>query len=168
MNSGAPRTGTMDTSYRMKRVRRENTDLEMKLRRALWARGVRYRIHPQTIEGRPDIGVASRRIAVFVDGCFWHGCPICRDIPKTHRDFWKSKFRYNRARRLKVRRILHQAGWTVLEIWGHEIEKDLSRVVERVALAFGSPNRKAACRARCGFGSLSSPLGGSPRSRGPF
>lgn len=132
----------MNTSERMKRVGRADTDLELTLRKALWSRGIRYRVHPPGVDGRPDIAARARRVAVFIDGCFWHGCPRCKDYPKTNRRFWGAKFRYNRARRKQVRRELEGQGWRVVEVWGHEIVEDLDATVARVAQAIaGGPRR---------------------------
>ena len=125
----------LDVSARMKRVRRDDTALELELRRALWARGVRYRVRPKGVEGRPDIGVKGRRVAVFIDGCFWHGCPTCKDYPRSNRKFWEAKFRYNRARRKQVRQVLERTGWRVVEAWEHDIRRDLDSAVRRVARA---------------------------------
>lgn len=129
----------MDTSARMKRVRRNDTGLELEVRRALWKRGVPYRVHPKGIVGRPDIGLKGRKVAVFIDGCFWHGCPVCKDYPTTHRDFWRRKFQVNRARRRKVRRALQQAGWVIVEVWGHEVAQDIDSASNRVAQAMKRP-----------------------------
>jgi len=123
------------TSERMARVRRKDTPIELILRRAVWARGARFRLHLQNVPGRPDFGNRRRRVAVFVDGCFWHGCPICRDFPTNNRRLWEQKFRYNRERRLKVRTVLERDGWTVVEVWGHEIWKNLEETADRVAQA---------------------------------
>jgi DNA mismatch endonuclease (patch repair protein) len=78
------------------------------------ARGVAFRV-------RPDFVFRSRRIAMFVDGCFWHGCPRHGTRPKGNAAFWRAKFRRNRARDLRDTRNLRRAGWTVVRLWEHEL-----------------------------------------------
>jgi DNA mismatch endonuclease (patch repair protein) len=119
----------------MKRVRQSDTVLELTFRRALWAHGLRYRIHLNGVEGKPDLGLRGRRVAVFIDGCFWHGCPTCKNCPATNHKFWVQKFQYNRERRVEVKAKLERMGWTVVEVWGHEIERNLDVAVDRVASA---------------------------------
>lgn len=129
----------MKTSVRMGRVRHFDTPIEVTLRRAVWAQGVRFRTHLKGIPGRPDFGLKTRKVAVFVDGCFWHGCPKCKNLPTTHQEFWREKVAYNQARRRHVRLALEKAGWQIVEVWGHEIERDIERVADRVCKALRSP-----------------------------
>ena len=79
----------------MSRIRGKDTKPELAVRRILWKLGLRYRVHDRTVLGTPDISNKRRRLAVFVDGCFWHGCPVCYREPKTNRDFWRSKISRN-------------------------------------------------------------------------
>src|SRR6266568_5079236 len=81
----------------MSRVRQRGTDLERRLRSALRERGLRYRSNAR-LPGTPDIIIRAGKIAVFVDGCFWHGCPLHGTMPKTNRHFWRLKIRRNRER----------------------------------------------------------------------
>ena len=104
----------------MSRVRSKDTKPEIAVRRILWKRGLRYRLHDRTLPGTPDISNRKRRLAVFVDGCFWHGCPRCYAEPKTNVGFWREKVRRNRARRDAVRADLAERGFRVVEIWEHE------------------------------------------------
>jgi DNA mismatch endonuclease, patch repair protein len=137
MERNDQRKRPMDTSSRMRRVRRRDTNLELKVSRALRARGVRFRTHLAGVTGSPDLGLKGKRVAVFIDGCFWHGCPACRDFPVSNREFWEGKFRLNQERRNMVRAALKAEGWTVVEVWGHEVTSDLPRVVSRLARALG-------------------------------
>lgn len=92
-----------------------NLTTEVALARAMWADGIRgYRKH-WPILGRPDFAWPGLMIAVFVDGCFWHGCS-CKKIPKTNRRFWVEKFEYNKGRDIQVARRLRRSGWTVLRV----------------------------------------------------
>jgi DNA mismatch endonuclease (patch repair protein) len=101
------------------------------LRKALWSAGLRYRLH-YNVTGRPDLAFPGRRLAIFVDGCFWHGCPLHATKPKSNRGFWKTKFQKNRARDRKVLSVLQAEGWTVHRFWEHEVREDVARVVKRI------------------------------------
>ncbi len=116
----------------MARVRTKDTAPELALRRALWAAGVRgWRCHPEGIAGRPDFAWIGRRVAVFVDGGFWHGHPDF--YWGQSGKFWDEKIARNRARDERVNRDLAEAGWTVVRVWDFEVERDLDACVERVA-----------------------------------
>lgn len=123
----------------MKRVGVKNTPIEVMLRREVWKHGLRYRLHPNDIPGRPDFANRRLRLAVFVDGCFWHGCPDCYVAPKTNVPFWAKKIAYNRARRARVKRELKRKGWVVVEAWEHEVNKDVQKVARRVLTAIQKP-----------------------------
>ena len=120
----------------MSRIRSKNTKPEMAVRRALWRRGLRYRVHSRAVLGTPDISNRRRRLAVFVDGCFWHGCPQCYSEPKTNVAFWREKVRKNRLRREAVRAGLEAQGFQVVEIWEHEAG-DADTVTGKVWAALG-------------------------------
>ena len=105
----------------MASIRGKDTGPEIAVRRILWRHGLRYRTHDRTVLGRPDISNKRKRLAVFVDGCFWHGCPKCYQEPETNRDFWRSKVEGNRRRREIVRDGLKRQGFRVIEIWEHEV-----------------------------------------------
>jgi DNA mismatch endonuclease, patch repair protein len=82
--------------------------------------------------GRPDVVFARARVAIFLDGCFWHGCKRCRSIPSTNRVFWLNKIRKNRKRDKKVRRMLRAMGWKVMAVWEHELRSNCLQVLRRV------------------------------------
>jgi len=115
----------------MSRIRGRDTGPELALRRALWARGVRYRVN-HSIPGRPDIAFPKQRLAVFVDGCFWHGCPEHAVKPKRNARFWEEKLARNIRRDAKVNIELKQAGWAVLRFWEHQVECNVETCVEKV------------------------------------
>ena len=104
----------------MASIRGKDTGPEIAVRRILWRHGLRYRTHDRTVLGRPDISNKRKQLAVFVDGCFWHGCPMCYREPETNRDFWRNKIEGNRKRREVVRDGLERQGFRVVEIWEHE------------------------------------------------
>ena len=117
----------------MSRNRARDTKPELALRRALWAAGLRgYRTHARGIPGRPDIAFTRARVAVFVHGCFWHGCPEHSHLPRSNSAFWKAKFERNRARDARKEADLLAAGWVVLTFWEHEVASDLARAIRLV------------------------------------
>ena len=121
-------------SQNMAAVKRSNTRPELGLRRALHAAGHRFRKDfPIRIDGRllrPDIVFTKRRVAIFVDGCFWHGCPIHGETPASNVEFWTQKLCGNVERDRMQDRLLDKEGWTVLRIWEHtRVEDALAEVV---------------------------------------
>lgn len=107
--------------------RSKNTRPEQVLRKALWAAGLRgYRKNVRRLPGSPDVVYGSAKLAVFVHGCFWHGCPLCRrrTIPKTNRAYWEAKFQQNAERDARNRAALEAAGYRVLVLWECQLRKD--------------------------------------------
>lgn len=116
----------------MSRLPRRDTGPEVALRRALHAGGVRFRIHAN-LPGRPDIVLVRLRVAVFVDGCFWHGCPKHASMPKANRAFWEAKLKENKERDARKDEALKALGWTPLHIWEHD---DIDAAAERLTKAW--------------------------------
>ncbi|WP_307858111.1 very short patch repair endonuclease [Cellulomonas fulva] len=116
-----------------------STQPEVALRRALHAAGFRFRLHPKVAKGcTPDLVLPRHRVAVFVDGCFWHGCPDHgRRTPWTgpNAELWAAKMDRNKANDLRSTTLANDAGWTVVRIWEHEITSDIPVAVERVRAA---------------------------------
>lgn len=107
----------------MQRVCQRNTSAESALRRELYAHGIRYRIHvPVLAEPRrvADIAIRRFRVAVFVDGCFWHGCPVHMTWPRQNADFWRAKIMANRTRDADTDSRLRASDWRVVRVWAHE------------------------------------------------
>lgn len=111
----------------MSRIKGKNTAPEMKVRSFLHARGLRYRLHDTRLPGSPDLTFPSRRVAVFVHGCFWHGHEGCRKakLPATRTEFWCEKINGNIQRDRRQVQVLEKAGWTVLTIWQCDISDDV-------------------------------------------
>lgn len=118
----------------MKANRGRDTKPELLLRRLLRAAGYPgYRLHWGKASGRPDIAYPGRKVAVFVNGCFWHRCPRCKPAePRAHSAFWRRKFELNRERDARKTRELEEAGWTVLTVWECELAESPDDVVERI------------------------------------
>ncbi len=121
------------TSRIMRSVRSKNTKPELALRRAVHARGGRFRLHAGDVPGRPDMVVRSRKVAVFVDGDLWHGNPAewqrrgrssLADLFPTRTAWWVAKIERNMQRDQDVNRELHERGWRVLRIWASDITAD--------------------------------------------
>jgi DNA mismatch endonuclease, patch repair protein len=108
----------------MSRVKGANTGPELTVRRFLWRRGYRYRLHRRDLPGSPDIVFHSRRKVIFVHGCFWHrhpGCKLAR-FPKSKKDFWVPKLERNRERDLENQRLLRNRGWSICVVWECELQ----------------------------------------------
>jgi len=116
----------------MSKIRGKNTIPELKLRKLLYKMGIRgYRIH-YNLPGKPDLVFVKKRIAVFVDGCFWHKCPSCFKEPETRNEFWMKKIQSNVERDKKVDDLLKNDGWIIIRIWEHEIKKDPENAVKKI------------------------------------
>lgn len=122
------------TSRVMRANKAKNTMPELAMRKLLLSEGIRgYKLNWKKALGRPDIAFPSKRIAIFINGCFWHRCPYCKpSFPKTHKAFWEQKFVKNILRDKEKVSILKQSGWKVLTIWECQIKKHPTRCVARV------------------------------------
>ena len=103
--------------------RNRDTRPELAVRSAVHALGLRYRVAARPIAGvrrSADLVFRRRRVAVFVDGCYWHGCPDHFVLPRTNVDYWSAKIGRNRARDAETDALLAEAGWTVIRVWEHE------------------------------------------------
>jgi DNA mismatch endonuclease, patch repair protein len=120
---GRIQSSSPEASRRMMKVRQTGTKAEMALRKALHRLGLRYRINFQVLK-KPrriaDVAFTKYKIAVFVDGCFWHGCPEHASWPMSNSEFWQLKIEANRARDADTDAKLREIGWTVIRIWEHE------------------------------------------------
>ncbi len=117
---------TPDQRHRnMAAIRSSSTKPELKLRRALWGLGFRYRVNEKRLPGKPDIVLPKYRTVVFIHGCFWHGHKGCKyyTIPKTNTEFWTAKVARNKERDQEVWRQLEARGWSVIIVWECELKK---------------------------------------------
>lgn len=122
------------TSELMSRIRAKDTGPERAMRAMLRLAGhTGYRLHHRTTPGRPDIAFVGKRVAVFVHGCFWHGCPYCRPPrPKSNASFWSKKLDANAERDKRKVKELRAQGWKVLTIWECQLRKRPEAQLERV------------------------------------
>jgi DNA mismatch endonuclease (patch repair protein) len=131
----------------MARIKGKDTSPELRLRRALWAAGLRYRVHYRTPAGRADLALVKARIAIYLDGCFFHGCPEHYVRPRSRTDFWSAKLRGNVERDRRQTLTLEAAGWRVCRVWEHEVFEALASIVDRIRqVAAGSTEHGPAWR----------------------
>src|SRR4051812_21964937 len=114
-------------SEQMARIRGVNTTPELRLRARLWSTGLRYRLHLRTPAGRPDLVIPGAQVAVYIDGCQWHGCPKHYVRPRSKDEFWAAKLHENVARDLRQTQQLEALGWRVLRFWEHEVWEEPER-----------------------------------------
>ena len=128
----SPSASTPAVASRMSRQASRDTAQELDVRRLLHAGGLRYRVHVP-VPGMPrrtsDIAFGGLRIAVFLDGCFWHGCPRHATSPRANAEWWRTKLDRNRARDQETTEHLAAVGWTVLRFWEHEAPDDIARQI---------------------------------------
>jgi DNA mismatch endonuclease, patch repair protein len=134
MTARRPAASSPAVRKRMRATPQRDTPLELDLRSSLHRLGLRFRIHSQTIPGlrrTVDILFPKSRVAVFVDGCFWHGCPRHGTLPRvTNRQWWIEKIRTNQQRDRDTDRQMRRLGWAVIRVWEHE---DQSGAARRIA-----------------------------------
>lgn len=122
-------------SYAMSRIRRRDTLPELMLRRAVWAAGLRgYRIDRRALPGRPDLSWGAKRVAVFVDGAFWHGHSSAF-TPGKSGPYWDKKIRRNMERDQESNVALEGMGWIVIRLWDFDVKKDIEACVRRIEIA---------------------------------
>lgn len=127
---------TQTRSKIMAKVHSKNTSPEIKVRKLLFRLGYRFRIHVSTLPGKPDIVLKKFNTVIFVNGCFWHGCPYCKRAqirPSTNKDYWNKKLNKNIERDKKNIEILRKLGWKVLVIWECEVKsKNYPMLIEKI------------------------------------
>lgn len=120
----------------MSRVHSEDTTPEICVRKLLHAMGYRFRLHRKDLPGKPDIVLPKYKTVIFVNGCFWHGCPICRHArvrPQKNAAYWNAKLDRNMQRDRENQKKLEQCGWRVLVIWECETKKKaLPKLQEKI------------------------------------
>ena len=130
-----PKASSAAAKKRMQSTRQKNTSAEVRLRSELHRLGLRFRLNKRLIpklRRTVDIVFSKIRLAVFVDGCFWHGCPQHATCPKSNSQFWLDKIKTNMQRDLDTNRRLEELGWKVIRIWEHEDPKDAAQKIYRI------------------------------------
>lgn len=131
-------------SRNMKAVKSKGTSIEVKLGKALWAKGIRYRKNDKTVFGKPDFTIKKYKIAIFCDSEFWHGkdWEIRKNDIKSNQDFWIKKIERNIARDVEVTTTLQTQGWVVLRFWSKDINKNTLHCVEKVLITLENYSTK--------------------------
>jgi DNA mismatch endonuclease (patch repair protein) len=137
-------------SSQMARMPRSSTGPEVALRRSLHRRGLRFRLHRRDLPGTPDIVLPASRLAVFVDGCYWHACPEHGVVPKSNTEWWKSKFASNQLRDARKDRELVDLGWTPVHVWEHEDPEEAADRISVLGKDRIGPDQYRSSGADCG------------------
>jgi DNA mismatch endonuclease (patch repair protein) len=116
---------------------RGNVSTELTLVQLMRSRGIRGWRRGIAITGKPDFVFQRQRLAIFIDGCYWHGCK-CRRLPKTNQSYWQQKFLANQERDRRVTTRLRKTGWSVMRFWEHQLKRSPKRVVNRIAAVLES------------------------------
>ena len=126
-----PLPSSEQVSQQMKRMPRKNSGPEVRLRRELHSRGLRFRVNLRGLPGTPDIAFTRAKIAVFVDGCFWHRCPRHGVLPKANRDWWREKLDRNVERDRRKDGELEELGWLSIHVWEHDDPSTVADGIEQ-------------------------------------
>jgi DNA mismatch endonuclease (patch repair protein) len=149
--SDRPRASTSDARRRLASQAQRDTGPERSIRRELFRRGLRYRTHrrpERLIRRTADIVFPAARVAVFIHGCWWHGCPDHATLPKVNTDWWRAKLHANRDRDADTRSRLSDLGWRVIEVWEHESPPDAAQRIEKAVVARRNLRSDLRCQSR--------------------
>ena len=137
-------------SGRMRAVKgKGNRTTELAFRLTLVRAGIKgWKMHPKAVPGKPDFYFPAERVAVFTDGCFWHGCQRCGHVPKANNPFWAAKIHRNRERDAEKVAALAELGVRALRLWEHELKEDLSGCITRLRALLGGLEKQEGTPAR--------------------
>lgn len=116
----------------MSKIKSTETAIEDKFRKGLWRRGFRYRKNVKNMIGKPDIYFSRKKIVIFLDSCFWHGCKLHCRMPKSNIEYWEGKIKRNKKRDAEVTKYYKNNNFAVLRFWEHETKKDLDKAINKV------------------------------------
>ncbi|UOO43814.1 very short patch repair endonuclease (plasmid) [Priestia megaterium] len=126
-------TVSKETRRKNMQAIRSQSQLENIVSKELWKKGFRFRKNAKGLFGKPDISIKKYKVAIFIDSCFWHACPLHGTKPKSNQEYWDKKFDRNKKRDIEVNTYYKLNGWHVKRIWEHEIKLDLQLVVNEIA-----------------------------------
>ena len=124
-----PKPKSESVSKRMQSVRTKGTGVERRVRAILRRENLKFQGHISALPGSPDLVLTKPKIAIFVDGCFWHGCPRCYKPPKHNRAWWNEKIAANCRRDRRVTRALRTRGYSVLHLWEHNDDRRMTKLI---------------------------------------
>ncbi len=127
-DKGQRKSTPMNRSQIMGQIRAWDTAPELAVRSYLWAHNVRYKLRQLIGHTRPDLAWKNKMVAVFIDGCFWHGCPVHCRRPATRQDYWNPKIDGNMRHDIETTALLRSRGWKVLRFWEHEVKGNIDNV----------------------------------------
>lgn len=116
----------------MTKIKAKNTKIEILFMKALRKKRIHYTGYPGKVPGHPDLVLKDKKIAVFVDGCFWHKCPKCYTEPQSNLEYWRKKIEYNVRKDRKVNKELRSSGWTVFRVWEHDINQNIDTCINKL------------------------------------
>lgn len=130
----SPKPLSEKVSRTMSANKAKGTKPELQLRKVLWSNGLRgYRCNLKTVPGKPDIAFPKRKIAIFINGCFWHRCPLCKlKLPKSNKIFWVNKFKANKKRDKAKEKELIRQGWKVVTFWECQLKTDFPKITFQI------------------------------------
>lgn len=114
----------------MSKIKSKETKLERDFRKILWKEGIRYRKNSPKHFGKPDIVIASKKIVIFIDSCFWHGCKKHCRIPEANHNYWVDKINYNKKRDKLVNDYYKKSDWHIIRIWEHNIKNNSDKIIK--------------------------------------
>ena len=126
----------------MRQVKGKRTVPEQKLERALKTNNLKFERNAPDLPGKPDFVFRTAKVVIFVDGCFWHGCPEHFRLPETRKDYWSGKIIKNKIRATQQTQKLVSEGWECLHIWEHEIKRDIQPCVDSIISLLSSSKKR--------------------------
>lgn len=117
----------------MSKVKNKDSKIEVEFRKKLWKEGFRYRKNATNYFGKPDLALPKYKTVIFIDSCFWHGCPKHCRLPESNTEFWKNKIERNRQRDKEVDKYYRNINWNVIRAWEHQLKKiDISVIIKKI------------------------------------
>jgi len=116
----------------MRAVKSKGTRLEQRVFKALRKRGLKFRTNVANLPGKPDIAIKKYKIVIFLDSCFWHGCPLHCRMPKSNVEYWQKKIERNKRRDALITENYKKMGWNVLRIWEHELKENFEKTIDKI------------------------------------
>ncbi len=131
----ADKVSTEVRTRTMRAVKSNDSKMEIKFRSALWRSGLRFYKNVKSLSGKPDIVFPKKKVVIFLDSCFWHGCPEHLRMPKSNLDYWQPKIERNKKRDSEINAYYSENNWQIFRIWEHELKTNFDNQVSEVARA---------------------------------